>query len=107
MRMMRVMIVATALVSVVGLIPWRAISRDQAAATPVVQDKQAQASPRVEDLQGKTNPGMEAFQLNAPTREGECFEVNPPCGQQNCKGLGDNYYCQNIDTCCCRLKACQ
>jgi hypothetical protein len=109
MRQMRVMIVSMALVSVVGLIPWRAISSDQAAATPVVQDEQAQATPVVEDLQGQTTPGVEVFQLNPPTAEftGECFGVTPPCGWSNCTSLGSNYSCFNLDTCCCPGKMCQ
>jgi hypothetical protein len=96
MRQMRMMIVSMALVSVVGLISWRAISPDQAAATPVVQDEQGQAT-----------PGVEVFQLNAPTAEGECFEVDIPCGQQNCTSLGTGYSCSTIDRCCCPGKSCQ
>jgi len=117
MGKMRMMIVGTALVSMVGLISWRDISRDpavappvvqheQAAAIPVVQHGQAQATLVVQDKQGQTTPGAEFFQLNAPTAEGECFSVDPPCGQANCRGLGGNYTCQNIDTCCCPFKAC-
>jgi hypothetical protein len=106
MRKMRTMIVGMALVSVVGLISWRDISLDQAAATPGVQDEQAAATPGVEDLQGQATPGVEVFQLNAPTAESECFEVNHPCGWDNCRSLGEGYSCFNPDTCCCRFKAC-
>jgi hypothetical protein len=106
MRKMRMTIVGMALVSVVGLISWRAIPRDQAAATPLVQVEQALATPVVKDLQGQTTPGGEAFELNAPTAEGECFEVNRPCGWDNCRSLGENYSCHNPDTCCCPFKAC-
>lgn len=110
MRTMRVMIVSMALVSVVGLISWRPISRDQAAAPPVVQDEQAQATSAAEDLQGQTTPGVEVFQLNAsPATQltGECFEVTPPCNENNCTGLGSNYSCHNLDTCCCPGKMCE
>lgn len=61
-------------------------------ATPVVQDEQAQATPVVEATAELT---------------GECFEVNPPCGEQNCRSLGTNYDCRNSTTCCCALKSCQ
>ena len=105
------MIVGMALVSVVGLISWRDISLDQAAATPVIQDEQAQATPGVKDLQGQATPEVEVFQLNNSstvelTGEGECFEVTSPCGWQNCGSLGTNYSCFNLDTCCCPGKAC-
>ena len=106
MRKMRMMIVGTALISMVGLISWRDIPRDQAAAPPVVQHEQAQKTPAAQVKQSQATPGMEVFQLNATTAEGECFDVNPPCGQANCRSLGPNYSCQNIDTCCCRFKAC-
>jgi hypothetical protein len=108
MRKMRTVIAGLALVSVVGLVSWRSISPDQAAATPVVQDEQAQATPGVEDLQGQTTPGVEVFQLNAPSMEVECFEVDPPCGYSNCTSLGTGYSCWNpADWCCCPGKSCQ
>ena len=110
MRKMRMMIVGMALVSVMGLIPWQAISRDQAAATPLVQDEQAQATPGIEDLQGQTTPEVEVVQLNALTAEltgeGECFTANP-CGEHNCTGLGSNYSCFSTDTCCCPGRMCE
>jgi hypothetical protein len=79
------------------------------AAPPVVQDEQAQATPVIDDLQGQTTPGGEVFRLNAPSAEltGECFEVDPPCGWQNCTSLGTNYSCFNPDTCCCPGKMCE
>lgn len=90
------MIVSLALVSVMGLISWRAIPPGQAAVTPVVQDEQAQAT-----------PGVEVFQLNAPDAESECFEVDIPCGWGNCTSLGTGYSCWTIDRCCCPGKSCQ
>ena len=95
MRQMRKMIVTLALVSVVELISWRAIPPNQTAATPVIQDGQAQAT-----------PGVEVFQLNAPAAESECFEVDIPCGWNNCGSLGVGYSCGTIDRCCCPGKSC-
>lgn len=103
MRQMRRIVVNMALVAVVGLIPWRANSLNQATATPVVQDEQTQAAPVVEDLQGQAPPKVEVFQIVV---EGECFAVDPPCGWSNCTSLGTNYSCFNPDTCCCPGKAC-
>lgn len=106
MRQMRMTIVGMALVFVVGLISWPAISRDQAAAIPAVQHEPAQTAPVVQVEQVQATPGMEVFQLKSQTTEGECFDVDPPCGEANCRGLGSNYTCNAIDRCCCPFKAC-
>jgi hypothetical protein len=120
MSKMRMTIVCMVFVSVVGLISWPAISRDQAAAIPVVhQAAQAQAAPVVQgaqvqaaapvvaDPRGQTAPGMEGFQLKSQSTESECFDVNnPPCGFNNCGSFGDGYSCNSPSQCCCRFKMC-
>ena len=113
MRQMKMMIVSVAFVSMVGLFPWRAISLDQAAANPVVQNEQAAVTPVVQGEQAQATPVTEdllgqIFQSNAPTPTPglnvHCFEVDPPCGQGNCTSLGTGYSCWGPDRCCCPTK---
>ena len=117
MSKMRMTIVGMVFVSVVGLISWPAVSRDRAAAIPVVhqaaqaqaaplvQGAQTQAAPVVADPRGQTAPGMEGFQLKSQSTESECFDVNS-CSFQNCGSLGDSYFCNGPSQCCCRFKMC-